>query len=366
MAIRDLGPLSFDEFYAERIWGGRKLETVYGKPIPPSVPVGEAWLVSDHPQHISTVRNGQEHVIGRTLRELLEEDARAILGSYAGLTVHGRFPLLLKILDTAEFLSVQVHPDDAAAVRLGESDVGKSEMWHILEAEPGSQLICGLHPEVDESTLRTAIRLGTLGSSLVNLPVSSGTSVFVPAGTVHAIGPGILLSEIQQNSDITYRIHDWDRVQSDGTPRTLHIEKSLGVVDYRSRHMGAAKPLAIRRNTATTQILCACRYFAGERIELAGTHLRETGGRSFRLLLGVAGEMWVSTGQGRQNLRPGTAALIPGMHPHYEISGTGTYLDYYVPDLANDILRPLREEGYGDAEIFRLGGDPSTSDLSKC
>ena len=366
MAIRDLGPLSFDEFYAERIWGGRKLETVYGKPLPPNVPVGEAWLVSDHPQHVSTVMGGPEHIVGRTLRELLEEDAPAILGTHAVLTAHGRFPLLLKILDAAEFLSVQVHPDDAAAARLGEPDVGKTEMWHVLQSAPGSQLVCGLNFDLDEAGLREAVARGKLQDALIKFTVSGGTSVFVPAGTVHAIGPNILLSEIQQNSDVTYRMYDWDRHQPDGTSRTLHIEKSLCVIRYGSKHIGATPPLLIRRNSAVIHVLAACRYFAAERIEVAGTYTRSLDTRSFHLLLGVAGTIAVAAGTGVQNLRPGSALLIPGIQAEYEASGTGTFLDYYVPDLAIDVLTPLRKEGYGDDEIFRLGGDPAVSDLSNC
>ncbi len=366
MAIRYTGPLSFDEYYAERIWGGRKLESVYGKSLPPNIPVGEAWLVSDHPQHVSTVTSGPEHIVGRTLRELLEEDAPAILGTHASLTVHGRFPLLLKILDAADYLSVQVHPDDAAAARLGEPDVGKTEMWHVLEADPGSQLICGLNPAVDDKDLRGLVAANKFQDALVKFAVSSGTSVFVPAGTVHAIGSGILLAEIQQNSDVTYRIHDWNRLQEDGTPRTLHIDKSLCVIRYGSRHTGPVNPLTIHRGSVSSQVLAACRYFAAERTELAsGIVVRDTCARSFHLLLATTGSISVQAGDASQTLARGRALLVPGSFSEFSVTGTGVFLDYYVPDLVLDVLKPLRKEGYDDDEIFRLGGDPMLSDLSK-
>ena len=155
----EIGLLHFDEGYFDRIWGGQRLATLFGKDIPRDRPMGEAWLVSDHAVHVSTVDEGPH--AGRTLRDLLKERPESILGTRAQLTVHGRFPLLLKVLDANDVLSVQVHPDDECAKRLDEPDVGKTEMWHVLHADPGSDLICGLDPGVTGETFQRAVRNGS-------------------------------------------------------------------------------------------------------------------------------------------------------------------------------------------------------------
>ncbi|MCC6698103.1 MAG: class I mannose-6-phosphate isomerase [Candidatus Hydrogenedentes bacterium] len=354
MDLNALGPLRFQEQYFERIWGGRRLASVYGKTLPPDVPIGEAWLVSDHPSAESVVSDGP--LQGQTLRQLLDYDARAILGSRAVLTVHGRFPLLLKLLDSSDWLSVQVHPDDACAARLGEPDVGKTEMWHVLHAEPGSELICGLAPSVSRGELLHAVQSGTLGQLLPRFTVAQGDSVFVRAGTVHAIGGGILLAEIQQNSDLTYRLYDWDRVDASGTPRALHIEASAEAIHFGSHHGGKSGPLVFPGDSPTggkREILAACRYFAAERIACPAQWRRETRSESFHLLLCIRGELTVSCGAGDAHLTPGQACLVPGRFPAFEVEGPADFLDYHVPNLETDIFSPLTGV-YSQEEIARV------------
>lgn len=355
------GLIRFKEQYHERIWGGRRLQELYGKDLPPDKPIGEAWLVSDHPGQESVVANG-EHA-GRTLHELVERDARALLGSLAGLTVHGRFPLLLKLLDANDVLSVQVHPDDETAKRLGEADVGKTEMWHVLERCPHSELICGLHPSVTRESFLGVTDHDAIRDLMVEFEVEPGMSVFVPAGTVHAIGAGIVLAEIQQNSDITYRLYDWGRVGSDGKPRELHVEKALESIRFGSAHGGPSRPLGYKVDGAVRHVLAACRYFAAECVELKGAHRRDTGGRSFHILLGTSGELGVKAAGGEETLRPGEALVVPGEAEGFEATGEGAFLDYYVPDLRRDIVEPLQGMGCSKEEILRLGGDPLTGDL---
>lgn len=357
-----LGILAFEEGYFERIWGGRKLETVFGMAIPADKPIGEAWLVADHGQHVSVVADGPH--AGRSLRELIEEDGRALLGSRAALTVHGRFPLLLKILDAADVLSVQVHPDDGDAKRLNEPDVGKTEMWHVLEANGGSELICGMVPGVDREGFEQAVANGTTGDLLRRFEVSEGTSVFVAAGTVHAIGAGILLAEIQQNSDLTYRIHDWGRVQDDGTPRELHVEKALEVVHFGSGHGGGTRGLEYAHGSGRRVCLGACGYFAAELVEVDGRYGRDTFCDSFHLLLGKSGELSLGDGGEMRRLVPGQALVIPGSTEEFSVEGQGAFLDYYVPHLARDVVAPLLACGHGGAEVVALGGDPASSDLA--
>lgn len=355
------GVLVFDEGYFEKIWGGRRLADRFGKPIPDGSPIGEAWLIADHANHVSTVAEGP--LQGTTLRALLEADAAAVLGTHAALTVHGRFPLLLKILDAQDVLSVQVHPDDETATALGEPDVGKTEMWHVLEAGAESELICGLEPGVGADAFTAAVKQGTVEQHMVRFTVEPGTAVFVPAGTVHAIGSGIVLAEIQQNSDITYRIYDWGRVQADGTPRALHLEQAAKAIHFDAPHAGANTPMRYTRDGAEVEVLAACRYFAAEAVRAPDGVERPTHGTSFHILLARDAPCRVTAKRGVVQLKPGQAALVPASAGTYRVESTGTWLAYYVPDLARDVAEPLRGAGHGTEAIVRLGGAPSRSDL---
>ena len=355
------GLLRFEEAFFDRIWGGERMRTVLGKATPADRTIGEAWLIADHAAHESVVADGPR--AGATLRQLLEEDATALLGAKAALTVHGRFPLLLKVLDSAQPLSVQVHPDDARAAELGEPDVGKTEMWHVLDAAADGELICGLDPSVTAEAFGAAIPDGTVERMMTRFAAPPGTSAFVPAGTVHAIGGGMLLAEIQQNSALTYRIYDWGRVDDSGKPRTLHVEKALKVTAFGSAHAGPVHPLACETDGLHRTVHAACRYFAAERLRVDGPAARDTRSASFHILLGVTGRVRVGAGDGEADLGPGEAVLVPGGESRFTLEGAGEVLDYYVPDLAQDVAAPLAAAGHGRDAIVRLGGSPDTSDL---
>ena len=355
--------LVFEEQYFERIWGGQNLGAVFGKGIPPDRPIGEAWLISDHSTAESVVAEGAER--GKTLHQLVQEDAGRVLGRHASLTVHGRFPLLLKLLDANDVLSVQVHPDDDTARRLNEPDVGKTEMWHVLEAAPGSELVCGLERNVTAEKLAAAIEENTLDELLVRFAVEPGDSVFVAAGSVHAIGGGNLLAEIQQNSDLTYRLYDWGRLQADGTSRALHVDKALASIHFGSPHSGKATVLSYTDGDVRRTMLAGCRYFAAELIELDGSAFnRETRCASFHILLSKSGRPVVRTGKAARSVDPGQAILVPGAATHFAVEGRGAVLDYFVPELRADIVEPLLEHGHSEEDIARLGGDPARSDLA--
>ena len=347
-----LSLLHFAEHFVERIWGGRRLQSAYGKSLPPSVPIGEAWLISDHPSAVSVVDEGPH--AGRSIHELMVTDPESVLGSAASPTIHGRFPLLLKLLDSSDYLSVQVHPDDACAQRLGEPDVGKTEMWHVLTSEQGGQLFCGLDPSATPESLAEAMRSGTLESLLPRFAVQQGDSVFVPAGTIHAIGPGLVLAEIQQNSDLTYRLYDWGRVQADGTPRALHVEKSVEATHFGERHPGKAEPLAIHDAHAPRSILAACQYFATERIDLDGAISRLTRHASFHIVLSLTGALTVKCEGSSRDLAPAEAVLVPASVSTYGIRGRGSCLDYYVPEFEQDIAVPLRASGADEATVLSM------------
>jgi len=339
-----IGILKFHETYVERIWGGNKLRQVLGRNIDAAAPIGEAWLIADHPSCESVVAEGAFQ--GKTLRDLMESNSADILGTLAKPTPGGRFPLLLKLIDAGDVLSVQVHPDDAQAAALNEPDAGKTEMWHVLDANPESTLLSGLCEGVTRESFETALEKGDTEKFMHSFPVSKGDSVFVPAGSVHAIGAGILLAEIQQNSDITYRLFDWNRVDSNGNARELHIEKALAVMNFNSGPGKCIKPLTYIENGVTHELLAACPYFTAERLVFS-THAEfEMKGKSFHIVQSLSKAVTVGSENNKCNLLPGEAALIPASTGKWYIDSTCSVLHYYVPDIQEDIVGALQTHGH--------------------
>ena len=218
-----LYPLTFEPRLKPRVWGGRTLEALYGKPLPSPEPIGESWEIADRPGDESVIANGP--LAGRTLRWLMEDDAAAVIAA-AGPAPGGPFPLLSKNLGAPEKLSLQVHPRAAA---LGEP---KTEMWYIAQAEPGAELYVGLRRGISREQFERALQDGTVADCFHRIPVHSGDTMFLPSGRVHAIGAGLVIFEIQQNSDTTFRVFDWNRVGLDGKPRDLHVTASLQSIDF--------------------------------------------------------------------------------------------------------------------------------------
>lgn len=222
-----LYPLVFDPIFKERIWGGRELERLYGKTIPSNTPIGESWEISDRPDDASIIANGP--LAGKSLRWLMENHAADVLGE-ARPAASGRFPLLCKILDARKKLSLQVHPPASKAAALkGEP---KTEMWFIADAAEGASLYVGLKNGVTREDFEKKITDGSVADCFHHIPVKPGDTMFLPSGRVHAIGDGLVIFEIQQNSDTTYRVFDWNRVGLDGKPRELHIAESLASMDF--------------------------------------------------------------------------------------------------------------------------------------
>jgi mannose-6-phosphate isomerase len=245
------------------VWGGRRLGEALGKPLPDAGPYGESWEVSDHASHRSVVCDGP--AVGRTLRELLEADRAALLGPAASLPA---FPWLIKYLDCHDWLSVQVHPDDEKAARLWPGEAGKTEAWFVLDAAPEGRIYAGLRPGVDGEGLRAALRDGTAADCLHSFRPRPGDCLFLPAGTVHAVGGGVLIAEVQQTSDATFRLYDWDRRDAAGKSRALHVEESFACVDWSA---GPVRPVhaegypeapgAAPDPRPVRQELVHCRYF---------------------------------------------------------------------------------------------------------
>lgn len=250
-------PLRFQPLIKQTIWGGEKLGTLLGKPIGPGSDHAESWEIVDHGDDQSVVLSGA--VAGRSLGELMTADREWLLGEHAGMPMPSSgFPLLLKYLDCNRVLSVQVHPDDAYGQTMSPPDLGKTEAWYVVHADPESLIYAGLKSGVDRGQLSDAMEAGKTDEVLHSFVAKAGDCVFIPAGTVHALGAGLVIAEIQQSSDTTFRLFDWNRVGADGNPRPLHMQASLDVTDYQRGPIAA-------RQTPTDQSgwqpLVACDKF---------------------------------------------------------------------------------------------------------
>jgi mannose-6-phosphate isomerase len=293
------------------VWGGRRLGALLGKTLPGNEPCGESWEVSDHPLHRSVVANGP--FAGRTLHDLMEHNRQDLLGPAA--TPCPIFPWLVKFLDCHDWLSVQVHPDETAVKRLWPGEGSKTEAWFVLGAEPGSAIYAGLLPGVDEKRLRAALAEGTVAACLHRFEPRPGDCVFLPAGTVHAVGGGVLMAEVQQTSDATFRLFDWNRRDAQGRSRPLHIEESLAVIHW---DQGPVQPVRAegfgeRQSIRIRQTLVKCRYFSLE--YLHENRLFAVGGSgSLQALL-------VLTGHGRlgeESMSAGQVWLLPAAMPQVQ------------------------------------------------
>jgi mannose-6-phosphate isomerase len=259
-----LYPLRFEPIFKSMLWGGRRLPAFLNRQPPHDDPIGEAWVVSDIEGNASKVVDGP--LAGTTLRELLVRDPARILGQSPA--AQGRFPLLLKFIDSRQELSVQVHPNDEQAARLGPGMFGKTEAWVILERNSEtSKIYSGLREGVTAEQFRAALRDKTTPSLLHSFVPQPGDCVFLEAGTVHAIGANVLLFEVQQTSDITYRLYDWDRVDAKtGKPRQLHVEEGLACADFTRGPCPPVRPKPITQSNSHREELVDCRYFSLQRL----------------------------------------------------------------------------------------------------
>ncbi len=219
-------PLKWVPVFQQRIWGGRRLEEVFGKVLPPGQEIGESWEIADLPEGQSTIGNGP--LAGLTLSEVVRRHTQEIAGTQ---DFPPRFPLLVKLLDAQEVLSVQVHPDPETCRRMGQGDP-KTECWYIIQAEPGAVIYKGFRRGVTRERFAKAIGNGTAADLLAAVPVQPGQCHFIPAGTVHSLGAGLLIAEIQTPSNTTYRVFDWNRVDDTGRPRPLHVAEALESIHF--------------------------------------------------------------------------------------------------------------------------------------
>jgi mannose-6-phosphate isomerase len=309
-----LYPLVFEPRLKERICGGRALATFYRKNLPPDRAIGESWEVADRPGDESVIVNGPW--AGQTLRWAMEQERGRLLGDSAPAD-DGRFPLLCKILDARETLSLQVHPP-ARLRRLGEP---KTEMWYIAHAEPGAELHVGLKQGVTRAEFERRLQDGTVADCFHRIRVSAGDAMFLPSGRVHAIGRGLVIFEIQQNSDTTFRVFDWNRRDRDGNFRELHVEQSLASIDFADVEPALVATAASHADGRALQPLVRDPLFDVDcvRVNETGNWRLEMPGRA-RVLAVTAGVVRVSGGGIAPELSAGQFCLVPGGLADAEIS----------------------------------------------
>lgn len=320
-------PLQFQPEFKERVWGGRALEQ-FGL-TPPEGHIGEGWMIADHPNGTTKVLNGA--LAGKGLDEVREQLGTEWLGTKGVSEKGGRFPLLIKLLDCNDDLSVQVHPTDEYEA-LPSGELGKTEMWYVLDAKPGAHIIYGLNEGVDRAALKEALENGTVMDTLRQVPVEAGDTFFIPAGTVHALCAGVVVAEIQQNSDTTYRIYDYNRPGLDGKPRELHVEDSLNVTAYEGA--GAS---TMKTNNATPGEwlkLAECPYFVVEKGIVTERWELSTSPDSFTILVvceGAGTLEWAHAESDKIELKAGQCYLLPANLGSYTLDGNTTVLRSYLP-----------------------------------
>lgn len=304
------------------LWGGTRLREKYGKKID-LTPLAETWECSVHPDSPSYVKNGEFK--GMTLAEVLKQHPE-----YIGTKVkNGELPILIKFIDAKKDLSVQVHPNDAYA-RKYEHQNGKTEMWYVIEADEGASLIYGFQHKVTPEILKKAIETGTLDKYLQKVKVHKGDVFYVPAGTVHGIGAGILVAEIQESSNVTYRVYDYNRVDKSGKKRELHFDKALQVMDMEVTPEAKQKPRLVKHYPGCSrELLCRCKYFETERIQVTKSFSFSVMDNSFQVLMCIDGYSQVETMDTEQKpvrLCKGETVFLPAGIGRCVVVGDATML----------------------------------------
>ncbi len=346
--MESLYPIRLKSSLHETIWGGRRLERDGWKQLPPgNIAIGESWETE-----VTTVAQNEPYE-GRTLGSLVEELDSRLLGTRVIHRFGHRFPLLAKFLDANTKLSVQVHPDDAYASLHEQGKLGKTEFWYVLDAAPGASIVHGFKSATSREEVRQAIQNLTLENLLHEVPVSAGDIIFVPAGTVHAIGNGVLLYELQEYSDLTYRLYDYGRLTSAGMPRELHIERSLDVSHYNRSPRIKMQALLLHDGTRfKSRCLAACQYFVTCELVLHNDsiihdYMKKETQDSCILLTSLGAEVLVRYGKAldySEKLVKGQTIILPAELGTFCIEGSGSLLFSYVPGSDDEILHAWEEK----------------------
>ncbi len=315
-------PLQFEPILKERIWGGEKLKKVLGKSITSAI-TGESWELSAVAGDISVVANGDWK--GKSLTSLLEEFPEEILGSNVYRKFGCQFPLLFKYLDAREDLSIQVHPNDALA-KARHKSFGKTEMWYIMQADADAEIIVGFKNKSNAAEYVSSLKEKSLLSILDQKKVAAGDVFFLETGTVHAIGAGMVVAEIQQTSDITYRIYDFDRVDANGNTRELHVDLALDAINYNTvdtqRHY-------LKEVNVSNEVV-QCPYFTTNFLPLDGEVLMNKTNESFTVYMCVDGNFSLKLNEKVYQYKKGDTLLIPAQISAYVLSGKASILEIYI------------------------------------
>jgi len=320
-------PIRFERIFLEKVWGGRNLATTPGFELPAEMLVGETWEVVDREDENSVAATGASG--GRALRQLMEDQERAILGD-SSANAKGRFPLLVKYIDASQALSIQVHPDDESAKRVGGAAEGKTEAWYILAAEPNAAIYSGLKPGVTREQFEASAKAGTVEELLVRWEVQAGDCITLLGGTIHAIGAGVTLLEVQQNSDTTYRVWDWGRLGLDGKPRETHLAEALEVISFGGR----PRPPVRAAREAIGESLSRARqsqtdFFALDSVEVRGAAEFSTNNRFEIIVITEGAGVLEFSGQTEtQQLLTGETWLLPAAMGDYRLASKGESISF--------------------------------------
>ena len=319
----ELYPFVFEPIFKDRIWGGRKLASYLSKTIPTGT-TGESWELSTVAGSVSVVRDGS--FSGIALTEIVQQFPQELLGGSVYRRFGATLPLLFKFIDARDDLSIQVHPDDTLA-RQRHDSFGKTEMWYVMQADPGARLIVGFRQTSSPGEYQRHLATGGLVDLLQQVEVQVGDTFFLAPGTIHAIGAGILLAEIQQTSDITYRVYDWGRVDAEGNSRELHVEQALEAMNYemveaRCQYMHVP-------NTGNEMV--SCQHFTTRFFPLNGCVTVVHDGTSFRVYVCTEGEYSLITAAGVYQFKQGDTVLVPASINRFVLSGWAVLLEVYLP-----------------------------------
>lgn len=315
-------PLTFEPILKERIWGGTKLKTYLNKPISSEI-TGESWEISTVPNDVSVVSNGD--LKGKNINELIALAPNEFLGRFVVERFGNQFPLLFKFIDAKEDLSIQLHPNDELAKERHNS-LGKTEMWYVMQADENSRLVVGFKEDSNREEYLNHLENKSIVSLLNEMPVKKGDVFFLETGTIHAIGAGVVIAEIQQTSDITYRIYDWDRVDANGKSRELHTELALDAINY-SKTASKIEYSALENKS---NIVVDCPYFKTNVVPLQGNYSWKKKQEAFTVLMCTEGQFeFVYEGE-FFIIKAGNTILLPASIATIEIKGTATILEISI------------------------------------
>jgi mannose-6-phosphate isomerase len=315
-------PLQFQPILKDRIWGGEKIKTVLNKPITSKI-TGESWEISTVDGDVSVIENGIFK--GQSLNDIISEFPNEILGTAVHHQFGKQFPLLFKYLDAREDLSIQVHPNDELAKKRHHS-FGKTEMWYIMQADENARIIVGFKEKSTPEAYLQNLANKTLTSILNDITVKSGDVFFLETGTVHAIGAGMVVAEIQQTSDITYRLYDFDRKDANGNTRELHVDLALDAINYNS--FETKKEYTKATNSSNTVVDCP--YFTTNFIPLDGNLAIENDGKSFKVYMCVEGNFEITMDDFIKTYQKGDTVLIPAAVNQFVLGGKASILEIYI------------------------------------